>query len=48
MQQTISALHQSCEVSVTLYNLIAYFHDLEYKDAEGCCPELKTIGESVR
>ena len=48
MQQTISALHQSCEVSVTLYNLIANLHDLEYKNAEDCCSGLKIIGGGVR
>ena len=48
MQQTISALHQSCEVSVTLYNLVANLHDLKSLDEEDYCPELKTIGESIR
>ena len=48
IQQTSNALYQLCEVSVTLYNLVANLHDLEYEDAEDCCSELKLIGEGVR
>ena len=48
IQQTSNALYQLCAASATLYNLVACLHDLEYKDAEDYCPELKTIGESIR